>query len=81
MTSYEPADAGGYVEGMTIQEKYHCWAASQYREKVNLYIEVTECHAYLLSFLVDRDDGRETLGTIFAYAESFRRLRARASQI
>ena len=32
MKSY-PAE-GGYTEGMEMNPKYHCWAASQYREKV-----------------------------------------------
>ena len=32
MKSY-PAN-GGYSEGMSIHDTYHCWAASQYRQKV-----------------------------------------------
>ena len=27
-------EQGGYREGMTVQEKYNCWAAAQYKEKV-----------------------------------------------
>ena len=26
---------GGFTPGMSTHEKYHCWAASQYREKVH----------------------------------------------
>jgi len=33
MTSY-PAE-GGYTESMSIHDKYHCWAASQYKEKLD----------------------------------------------
>ena len=29
-----PPDHSGYVEHMSIHDKYHCWAATQYREKV-----------------------------------------------
>jgi hypothetical protein len=32
MESYGPE--GGYRKGMDMQEKYNCWAATQYREKV-----------------------------------------------
>jgi hypothetical protein len=38
--SYAPADQGGYKESMSAYDTYHCWAATQYREKVcryNLY--------------------------------------------
>ena len=34
MQSYSPSEQGGYKEGMSIHDKYHCWAATQYREKV-----------------------------------------------
>ena len=34
MRNYTPAEEGGYKEGMDAYDKYHCWAASQYREKV-----------------------------------------------
>jgi hypothetical protein len=34
MQSYAPAEQGGYKEGMSTHDKYHCWAATQYREKV-----------------------------------------------
>lgn len=27
-------EQGGYKEGMTVVEKYNCWAAAQYKEKV-----------------------------------------------
>lgn len=33
MESYGPE--GGYRKGMDMQEKYNCWAATQYREKVS----------------------------------------------
>ncbi|KAG6832158.1 hypothetical protein H0H92_004889 [Tricholoma furcatifolium] len=32
--SHTPADQGGYTESSSSYDKYHCWAASQYREKV-----------------------------------------------
>ncbi|KAF8969410.1 hypothetical protein BDZ97DRAFT_1795489 [Flammula alnicola] len=35
MKSYEPADQGGYKEGASPYDTYHCWAASQYREKLD----------------------------------------------
>ncbi|KAG1892185.1 ArfGap-domain-containing protein [Suillus subluteus] len=31
--SYTPADQGGYKQGTSAYDTYHCWAASQYREK------------------------------------------------
>ena len=34
MKSYSPPESGGYQDGMGIQEKYQCWAAAQYKEKV-----------------------------------------------
>jgi ADP-ribosylation factor GTPase-activating protein 1 len=34
MSSYHPPDQGGYKEGATPYDTYHCWAATQYREKV-----------------------------------------------
>jgi hypothetical protein len=34
MQSYTPAEQGGYKEGMSAHDKYHSWAAAQYREKV-----------------------------------------------
>ena len=34
MQSYTPVEQGGYKEGMSIHDKYHSWAAAQYREKV-----------------------------------------------
>jgi hypothetical protein len=37
MQSYTPAEQGGYKEGMSVHEKYHSWAAAQYREKVDSY--------------------------------------------
>ncbi|KAG9317351.1 ArfGap-domain-containing protein [Chiua virens] len=35
MRSYTPSDQGGYSEGMDTHALYHCWAASQYREKLD----------------------------------------------
>ena len=32
--SYAPADQGGYKSEMSPHEKYHCWAATQYKSKV-----------------------------------------------
>lgn len=32
--SYTPVEQGGYKDGMSPYDKYHCWAATQYREKV-----------------------------------------------
>ena len=34
MEAYAPADQGGYKPGMSPHEKYHCWAATQYKAKV-----------------------------------------------
>lgn len=34
MQSYTPVEQGGYKEGMSVHDKYHSWAAAQYREKV-----------------------------------------------
>ncbi|KAF7332316.1 ArfGap-domain-containing protein [Mycena kentingensis (nom. inval.)] len=38
MKSYEPAELGGYKEGNSAYDIYHCWAASQYREKLDAEI-------------------------------------------
>ncbi|PFH51309.1 hypothetical protein AMATHDRAFT_142961 [Amanita thiersii Skay4041] len=35
MRSYTPREQGGYSEGMSAYDKYHCWAATQYREKLD----------------------------------------------
>ncbi|KDQ64407.1 hypothetical protein JAAARDRAFT_166584 [Jaapia argillacea MUCL 33604] len=34
MRSY-PTEQGGYTDGMTPYDTYHCWAATQYREKLD----------------------------------------------
>ena len=34
MQSYAPVDEGGYKDGASSYDTYHCWAATQYREKV-----------------------------------------------
>ncbi|EJU06352.1 ArfGap-domain-containing protein [Dacryopinax primogenitus] len=39
LKDYTPTDQGVYIEGMVIQEKYTCWAASQYREKLTAIVE------------------------------------------
>ncbi|KAG1755439.1 ArfGap-domain-containing protein [Suillus lakei] len=33
--SYTPTDQGGYKQGTSAYDTYHCWAASQYREKLD----------------------------------------------
>lgn len=33
------AEQGGYTEGMSTYDKYHCWAATQYREKLTAALE------------------------------------------
>lgn len=39
MQSYEPIEQGGYKQGLSPYDTYHCWAAAQYREKVcNVYL-------------------------------------------
>jgi ADP-ribosylation factor GTPase-activating protein 1 len=40
MKDYRPAEQGGYRPGMSVSEKYNCWAAAQYKEKVCLDIEL-----------------------------------------
>ncbi|KZP20174.1 ArfGap-domain-containing protein [Athelia psychrophila] len=35
MQSYSPADEGGYQDGATSYDTFHCWAATQYREKLD----------------------------------------------
>ncbi|KAH9482527.1 ADP-ribosylation factor GTPase-activating protein GCS1 [Psilocybe cubensis] len=35
MKSYQPADQGGYKPGASPYDTYHCWAAAQYREKLD----------------------------------------------
>ncbi|PPQ65364.1 hypothetical protein CVT24_011474 [Panaeolus cyanescens] len=35
MNSYQPADQGGYKEGASAYDIYHCWAAAQYRSKLD----------------------------------------------
>ncbi|CAK5262489.1 unnamed protein product [Mycena citricolor] len=38
MASYTPVEQGGYKETNSPYEIYHCWAASQYREKLDAEI-------------------------------------------
>ncbi|KAG6884761.1 hypothetical protein C0993_008458 [Termitomyces sp. T159_Od127] len=35
LKSYTPAVQGGYSEELNSYDKYHCWAATQYREKLD----------------------------------------------
>ncbi|TFK20354.1 ARF GTPase activator [Coprinopsis marcescibilis] len=35
MNSYTPAEQGGYRPDSTVNEKYHSWAAAQYKEKLD----------------------------------------------
>ncbi|KAG6817879.1 hypothetical protein H0H87_001711 [Tephrocybe sp. NHM501043] len=35
MKSYTPVDQGGYTDSLSSYDKYHCWAATQYREKLD----------------------------------------------
>lgn len=35
LKGYTPSEQGGYREGMSISEKYNCWAAAQYRDKAS----------------------------------------------
>ncbi|KAL4076206.1 hypothetical protein V8B97DRAFT_1863763 [Scleroderma yunnanense] len=38
LQSYKPVDQGGYKDGMNSSDLYHCWAATQYREKLDCEI-------------------------------------------
>jgi len=35
MESYTPVEQGGYKDGLSPYDTYHCWAATQYREKLD----------------------------------------------
>ncbi|KAK7060373.1 ADP-ribosylation factor GTPase-activating protein gcs1 [Paramarasmius palmivorus] len=35
MRSYAPAEQGGYSDSLSSYDTYHCWAATQYREKLD----------------------------------------------
>ncbi|KAF9263725.1 ArfGap-domain-containing protein [Marasmius fiardii PR-910] len=35
MKSYTPVELGGYSDSLSSYDKYHCWAATQYREKLD----------------------------------------------
>ncbi|KDQ08853.1 hypothetical protein BOTBODRAFT_37548 [Botryobasidium botryosum FD-172 SS1] len=39
LESYQPADQGGYKKSLSQHDKYHCWAATQYREKLTAELE------------------------------------------
>ncbi|KAF8341389.1 putative GTPase activating protein for Arf-domain-containing protein [Cantharellus anzutake] len=36
LKTYSPKDKGGYSPEMSVRDKYHCWAAQQYREKAQV---------------------------------------------
>jgi ADP-ribosylation factor GTPase-activating protein 1 len=42
MQSYPPAEQGGYSDGMSKYDQYHCWAAAQYRSKLDADVAGTE---------------------------------------
>ncbi|KAG7447474.1 ArfGap-domain-containing protein [Guyanagaster necrorhizus] len=35
MRGYRPVEQGGYSESQSIHDTYHCWAATQYRQKLD----------------------------------------------
>ncbi|KAI5114862.1 hypothetical protein M0805_004922, partial [Coniferiporia weirii] len=39
MREYSPSEVGGYKDGMNAHDKYHCWAAAQYKEKLAAELE------------------------------------------
>ncbi|VDB97076.1 unnamed protein product [Peniophora sp. CBMAI 1063] len=39
LQSYSPAEQGGYTPDMSTHDKYHCWAATQYREKLDSMLQ------------------------------------------
>ncbi|KAI0032952.1 hypothetical protein K488DRAFT_48819 [Vararia minispora EC-137] len=39
LAAYAPAEQGGYAPGMPAHDKYHCWAATQYREKLDFALQ------------------------------------------
>lgn len=41
MRNYAPADQGGYNDNLSPYDTYHCWAATQYREKVQHSLSYT----------------------------------------
>ncbi|KAK7470353.1 ADP-ribosylation factor GTPase-activating protein gcs1 [Stygiomarasmius scandens] len=38
MRSYAPAEQGGYSDNLSTYDTYHCWAATQYREKLDAMV-------------------------------------------
>ncbi|THV08273.1 ArfGap-domain-containing protein [Dendrothele bispora CBS 962.96] len=38
MRSYAPAEQGGYSDNLSSYDTYHCWAATQYREKLDALV-------------------------------------------
>jgi len=51
MKSYKPADQGGYKEGASPYDTYHCWAAAQYRERVFIPFPHPACYQRVLPSL------------------------------
>lgn len=45
MRSYTPQEQGGYSDSASSYDRYHCWAATQYRQKVSSTTNLT----YILS--------------------------------
>ncbi|PBK69941.1 ArfGap-domain-containing protein [Armillaria solidipes] len=35
MRGYRPVEQGGYSDSLSVHDTYHCWAASQYRQKLD----------------------------------------------
>ncbi|KAK0206839.1 ArfGap-domain-containing protein [Desarmillaria ectypa] len=35
MRAYRPVEQGGYSDSLSVHDTYHCWAASQYRQKLD----------------------------------------------
>lgn len=50
MKSYSPQDQGGYSENLSPYDTYHCWAATQYREKVHLPFNIGFFFVFLTSW-------------------------------
>ncbi|KAK0461817.1 ArfGap-domain-containing protein [Desarmillaria tabescens] len=35
MRAYTPVEQGGYTDSLSVHDTYHCWAASQYKQKLD----------------------------------------------
>jgi len=51
--SYQPVDQGGFKEGASPYDTYHCWAAAQYREKVCISSSLLPFLKIFLDFKLD----------------------------